>query len=82
MVSVFFCFDDRTPVFRTWPAIPRIGDTVSLPELGGNLSPLRVSDVVWEGDDDEQAVTIYLQRHQSSASRISSTDRQASWDRV
>jgi hypothetical protein len=36
-------------VLRTWSSVPRIGETIALPELGGNLNPLRVFDVIWEG---------------------------------
>ena len=49
MITLHFCLDGITSVTRFWPSVPRIGDTVSLAELGGNLNPLRVYDVIWEG---------------------------------
>jgi hypothetical protein len=52
MLTLYFCLDENAPVLRYWPAIPRIGDTISLPELGGSLNPLKVYDIVWEGFDD------------------------------
>jgi len=51
MLTLYFCMDENAPVLRYWPSAPRIGDTVSLPELGGNLNPVKVYDVVWEGFD-------------------------------
>ena len=27
---------------RYWTSVPRIGDTIALPELGGNLNPLHI----------------------------------------
>ena len=44
---------------RYWPFVPRIGDTIILPELGGNLNPLRVFEVVCEGYD-EPSISVYL----------------------
>ena len=39
---------------------PRIGDTISLPELGGNLATLKVFDVIWEfGDDPHVNVLVH-----------------------
>ena len=59
MHTIYFCLDDNAPAIRLWPSPPRIGETVSLPEFGGNLSPLKVYDVVWEGFD-EPSVSVYL----------------------
>ena len=44
----------EAPVLRYSSSIPRIGDTVSLPELGGNAATLKVFDVVWEFGDNPQ----------------------------
>ena len=59
MLVLYFCLSDAPPVIRYWSSAPRIGDTVALPELGGNLDPLRVYDVIWEGID-EPTVSIYV----------------------
>ena len=59
MLVLYFCLNDRPPVIRYWSSAPRIGDTIALPELGGNLDPLRVYDVIWEGTD-EATVSIYV----------------------
>jgi hypothetical protein len=59
MLTLYFCLNDATAVVRYWASAPRIGDTVALPELGGNLKPLRVYDVIWEGGE-EPAVFIYV----------------------
>ena len=61
MLTLYFCLDDNSPVVRYWPAIPRIGEIISLPELGGNLNPLCVHDVIWEGFD-ELSVSIWVHR--------------------
>jgi hypothetical protein len=60
MLTLYFCLDDGPPVVRLWPLAPRIGDTVALPELGGNLNPLEVVDVVWEGFE-EPSVSVFVQ---------------------
>src|SRR6266446_4611689 len=39
MLTLFFCLDGTKSVMRFWPAVPRIGETIALPELGGNLNP-------------------------------------------
>jgi hypothetical protein len=44
---------------RYWGVPPRVGDTMALPEFGGNLNPLKVYDVVWEGSDDP-SISVYL----------------------
>jgi hypothetical protein len=64
MPTLYFCLQGAEAVIRHWNAIPRIGDTVALPELGGNLNPLRVFDVVWDGTIDP-TVTVYV--HQTKA---------------
>ena len=61
MVTLYFCLDGAQSIVRYWSSIPRIGDTVALPELGGNLNPLRVYDVIWEGTI-EPSVSIYVHR--------------------
>ena len=59
MLTLFFCLDGTKSVMRFWPAVPRIGETIALPELGGNLNPLRVFDVIWEGTI-EPTVSVYV----------------------
>jgi hypothetical protein len=59
MLTLYFCLEESPPVLRYWPSCPRIGDLVALAELGGNLTPLRVYDVVWEGDVDP-SISIYV----------------------
>jgi hypothetical protein len=59
MVTLYFCLDGAKPVLRNWPSVPRIGETIALPELGGNLNPLRVFDVIWEGII-EPTVSVYV----------------------
>lgn len=59
MITIYFCLQDSPPVVRCWCSAPRIGDTIALPELGGNLDPLRVYDVIWEGFD-QPSVSVYV----------------------
>jgi hypothetical protein len=59
MVTIYFCLDGAQAVQRYWDSVPRIGDTIALPELGGNLNPLRVFDVIWEGTI-EPTVSVYV----------------------
>ena len=60
MQSLFFYLAHEAPVLRYSSSIPRIGDTVSLPELGGNPATLKVFDVVWEfGDDPHVNVLVH-----------------------
>ena len=59
MPTIYFCLRGAETVIRHWSAIPRIGNTVALPELGGNLNPLRVLDVVWDGTI-EPVITVYV----------------------
>jgi hypothetical protein len=68
MLTMYFCLEDRDPVIRCWPAIPRIGDTMALPELNDRES-FKVTDVVWEGDD-EPTLSIYLKRSDGFLRRI------------
>ena len=59
MLTLYFCLDGSASVVRYWPSAPRIGETVALPELGGNLNTLRVYDVIWEGTV-EPIVSVYV----------------------
>jgi hypothetical protein len=59
MTTIYFCLDGAKPVSRNWSSVPRIGETIALPELGGNLNPLRVFDVIWEGTLDP-TVSVYV----------------------
>ena len=59
MLTLYFCLKDAAPVMRCWPSAPRIGESVALPELGGNLNPLKVYDVIWEGFE-EPSVSVYV----------------------
>jgi hypothetical protein len=59
MVTIYFCLDGAQAVQRYWDSVPRIGETIALPELGGNLNPLRVYDVIWEGII-EPTVSVYV----------------------
>lgn len=58
MHTLYFCLDGA-PVTRLWPSVPRIGETIALPELGGNLNPLRIFDIIWEGTL-EPMVSVYV----------------------
>ena len=59
MLTLHFCLDGSPAIARHWTSVPRIGDTISLPELGGNLNLLRVYDVIWEGAM-EPTVSVYV----------------------
>ena len=59
MPTLYFCLNGAKPVVRNWSAVPRIGETIALPELGGNINPLRVFDVILEGTI-EPAVSVYV----------------------
>ena len=60
MQSLYFYFAHEAPVLRYSSSIPRIGDTVSLPELGSNLATLKVFNVVWEfGDEPHVNVLVH-----------------------
>ena len=59
MLTLYFCLDGVESVVRRWQSVPRIGDTIALPELGGNLNLLRVYDIIWEGTI-EPVVSVYV----------------------
>jgi hypothetical protein len=59
MANIYFCLDGASAIQRHWDSVPSIGETIALPEFGGNLNPLRVYDVIWEGTI-EPTVTIYV----------------------
>jgi hypothetical protein len=59
MLTLHFCRNGSTTIVRYWPSVPRIGDVIALPELGGNLNTLRVFDVIWEGTA-EPTVSVYV----------------------
>jgi hypothetical protein len=66
MQSLYFYLAHEAPVLRYSSSIPRIGDTILLPELGGDLASLKVFDVVWEfGDKPHVNVLV----HHSSAQK-------------
>ncbi|HVT30441.1 MAG TPA: hypothetical protein VHE81_20690 [Lacipirellulaceae bacterium] len=67
MLTLYFCWGDRAPVVRCWSICPRIGDTLSLPEFGGNAHEFIVSKVVWEGFE-EPRITIHLREPVSTCS--------------
>ena len=60
MQSLVFYLKDEAPVLRYSLSTPRIGDTITLPELGGNLASLKVFDVIWEfGDNPHVNVLVH-----------------------
>lgn len=69
MLTIYFCYEGRDPIIRCWPAIPRIGDTVALPELEDEGESFKVIDVVWEGDD-EPTLSVYLMRSDGLLRRL------------
>lgn len=69
MLTMYFCVDGHDPVLRCWSAIPRIGDTVALPELEAQGDSFKVVDVMWEGDD-EPTLSIHLKRAEGFLRRI------------
>jgi hypothetical protein len=69
MLTIYFCYDGRDPIIRCWPSIPRVGDTVALPELESEGDSFTVVDVLWQGDD-EPTLSIYLKRSESFLRRI------------
>jgi hypothetical protein len=76
VVTLYFYWEEYAPVTRYWPFVPRIGDTIVLPELGGILNGLRVHDVVCEGFD-EPSVSIFLhdaRREQSNVEHLADED--------
>ncbi len=72
MITLYFCLGDNAPVIRCWPSVPRIGDTIALPELGGNLKHLKVFDVIWEGSDE---LSISVNVYETVLRRRSESDR-------
>ena len=69
MLTMYFCYDGRDPIIRCWPAIPRIGDTIALPELEDEGDSFKVTEVVWEGDQ-EPTLSIYLHRADGFLRRV------------
>jgi len=61
MVTVYFSFDDKVGIMRSWSVVPRVGDTIAIAELSEKLGPLVVSDVVWEGDGQPVA-TVFVNK--------------------
>jgi hypothetical protein len=61
MVNLYFCYDDKVGVMRSWTVVPRVGDSIAVEELSGKLGPLVVSDVVWEGDGQPVA-TVFVKK--------------------
>lgn len=57
----FFSEDHPSGRIADWPAVPRIGDTVSFKHENG-LSRLKVTDVEWNADGDAalQTVAVHL----------------------
>jgi hypothetical protein len=72
MITLSFCLGDNARVIRCWLRVPRIGDTIALPELGGNLKHLKVFDVIWEGSD---ALSISVYVYKTVLKRRSETDQ-------
>ena len=61
MVNVYFCYDDKVGIMRSWSVVPRVGDSIAVEELSGKLGPLVVSDVVWEGNGHPVA-TVFVKK--------------------
>jgi hypothetical protein len=61
MVNVYFCYDDKVGIMRSWSVVPRVGDTIAVAELSAKVGPLVVSDVVWEGDGQPVA-TVFCKK--------------------
>ena len=79
MLTIYICLDGSTPVVRRWCSVPRIGEVISLPELGGNLDPLRVFDVIWEGFD-EPSVSVYVHHAKIEHSMCNGHPRSSRFD--
>jgi hypothetical protein len=62
MVNLYFCYDDKVGVMRSWTVVPRVGDSIAVAELSGKLGPLVVSDVVWEGNGQPVATVFVSKR--------------------
>ena len=69
MRSLHFYLAHEAPVLRYSSSIPRIGDTISLPELGGDLATLKVFDVVWQFGDDPH-VNVLVQQSPIQKKRL------------
>ena len=69
MQSLYFYLAHEAPVLRYSSSIPRIGDTILLPELGGDLASLKVFDVVWEFGDDPH-VNVLVHRSSTQKKRL------------
>ena len=54
MLTLRFSLEDSPPVLCYSAYRPQVGDTISLPELGQNLGPLKVIDVSGNGFDNSQ----------------------------
>jgi hypothetical protein len=74
MHTMYFCYEGRDPIIRCWREIPRIGDTVALPELDDEGDSFRVMEVVWEGED-EPTLSIYLKRADGFIRRLVKSSR-------
>ena len=68
MVSVYFSFDDRVGVMRSWTVVPRVGDSIAIAELSSKLGPLVVTDVIWEGDGQPVA-TVFVGKRARTATQ-------------
>ena len=62
MVNVYFCYDDKVGIMRSWSVVPRVGDTIAIAELTAKAGPLVVSEVVWEGDGQPVATVFVSKR--------------------
>ena len=69
MNTMYFCYEGHDPVIRCWSQIPRIGDTVALPELEDVADSFKVVDVMWEGDG-EPTLSVHLKRAEGFLRRI------------
>ena len=69
MVNLYFCYDDKVGVMRSWTVIPRVGDSIAVAELCGKLGPLVVSDVVWEGNGQPVA-TVFVGKRGAKAGAL------------
>lgn len=75
MLTMYFCYEGRDPIIRCWPEIPRIGDSVALPELEDEGESFKVADVLWEGEDHEPTLSIDLKRSEGILRRIVTSTR-------
>jgi hypothetical protein len=70
MQSLYFHLELAAPVVRYSSSTPRIGDTISLPELGENLGTLKVFDVIWQFGDSPRVDVILHQLGNKNKRRI------------